>query len=126
MPQRRPIPPARKGGNPHRTPPPRKDTCTRRRRCRHCKRAKYIQRRGLCNACYESPEVRKMYPSTSPRGKRYADKYSRAPLPEPTDAPPGSPAKVAVLEERFRHGKALWHPADAPMDVESRRLGVDP
>jgi hypothetical protein len=37
---------------------------------------------------------------------------------------PGSPEKVAVLEERARLGMSLWHPLDAPMDAESRLLGV--
>ena len=43
---------------------------------------------------------------------------------EPTSAPPGSPEKVAILIERARQRRALWHPQDAPMDVESRRLGI--
>jgi hypothetical protein len=43
---------------------------------------------------------------------------------QPTDALPGSPEKVAVLEERARLGVSLWHPLDAPMDAESRLLGV--
>ena len=30
----------------------------------------------------------------------------------------------AVLEQRARLGVALWHPYDAPMDVESLALGV--
>ena len=34
----------------------------------------------------------------------------------PTQAPPGSPEKVAVLEERARLRQSLWHPEDAPMD----------
>ncbi len=33
-------------------------------------------------------------------------------LPEPTDALPGTPEKVAVLEERARRGQQLWHPLD--------------
>jgi hypothetical protein len=43
---------------------------------------------------------------------------------QPTDALPGSPEKVAVLEERARLGVSLWHPLDAPMNSESRMLGV--
>jgi hypothetical protein len=36
-----------------------------------------------------------------------------APLPEtPTDAEPGSPEKVEILEARARHRVALWHPLD--------------
>ena len=40
-----------------------------------------------------------------------------------TAAPPGSEEKVTVLEQRARLGQSLWHPMDAPMDIESRRLG---
>jgi hypothetical protein len=32
----------------------------------------------------------------------------------PTSAPPGSPEKVRVLEERAALGVSLWHPLDAP------------
>jgi hypothetical protein len=69
--------------------------------------------------------VRERYPSTSKFARRgVSDFNGRAALPAPTDAPPGSAEKVAVLEQRARLGQALWHPSDAPMDVESRRLGV--
>ena len=34
--------------------------------------------------------------------------------PTPTDAPPGSPRKLAILEERARQGNQLFHPGDAP------------
>jgi hypothetical protein len=47
------------------------------------------------------------------------------PLPDaPTEAAPGSPEKVLILMERARKRQSLWHPNDAPMDVESRMLGV--
>jgi hypothetical protein len=69
--------------------------------------------------------VRDLYPSTSKFARRgVSDFNGKAAMPEPTDAPPGSPEKVAILERRARLGQALWHPLDAPMDVESRRLGV--
>jgi hypothetical protein len=38
-------------------------------------------------------------------------------LPEPTDAPPGSEAKIKVLTERRAAGQQLWHPADARIPV---------
>jgi hypothetical protein len=31
---------------------------------------------------------------------------------------------VLVLMERARKRQGLWHPGDAPADVESRQLGV--
>lgn len=52
-----------------------------------------------------------MYPSTSKFGRRGAGSCGYA-LPEPTEALPGSPEKMAVLEERARRGLALWHPGD--------------
>jgi hypothetical protein len=42
----------------------------------------------------------------------------------PTSAVPGTEEKVAVLAERARLGLSLWHPHDAPMDRESRKLGI--
>ena len=33
-------------------------------------------------------------------------------------------SEVILVEQRARLGVALWHPLDAPMDVESLRLGV--
>ena len=42
------------------------------------------------------------------------DFYGRSVLPSgPTDAAPGSPEKVAVLEERARLLQSLFHPEDA-------------
>lgn len=37
-------------------------------------------------------------------------------LPEPTDALPGTPEKVAVLTKRLAAGQLLWHPLDANLD----------
>jgi hypothetical protein len=41
------------------------------------------------------------------------DFYGPAPLPAPTDAPPGSRRKVRVLAFRFMMGQELFHPLDA-------------
>src|SRR5262245_35331292 len=88
--------------------------------CRHCGRSKVNRPRGLCWSCYYTPGVRERYPSTSKfayRGNGAGN--GAAPLPlEPTTARPGSPEKVAVLEERARRRQALWHPLDAGMDIE--------
>ena len=94
--------------------------------CRHCGRVPPSRPRGLCWSCYYSPGVREKYPSTSKFARRgVCDFNGRAALAAaPTSAPPGSAEKVAVLEERARLGLSLWHPLDAPMDVESRKLGV--
>jgi hypothetical protein len=88
--------------------------------CRNCGRDRVNRPRGLCWTCYYTPGVREQYPSTSRFGRRGVREFNGlAALPcRPTAAPPGSPEKVAVLEERAQKGQALWHPADAPMDAE--------
>jgi hypothetical protein len=94
--------------------------------CRHCQRVPSNRPRGLCWSCYYTPGVRAKYPSTSKFARRgVGDFNGRARLAaQPTSASPGSPEKVAVLEERARLGLSLWHPLDAPMDPESHKLGV--
>jgi hypothetical protein len=83
--------------------------------CRHCQKTKSNRPRGLCWSCYYTPGVRDQYPSTSKYARRgISDFNGRIRLPdEPTDALPGTPEKVAVLEERARQGVSLWHPLDA-------------
>jgi hypothetical protein len=68
-----------------------------------------------------------MFPSTSKfarRGVGNANHRSKVP-PEPTSALPGTPEKVAVLEERARLGYSLWHPLDARLipnqELETRQ-----
>jgi hypothetical protein len=67
--------------------------------------------------------VRELYPSTSKFARRGVGDFTRkaALAAEPTDALPGTPAKVAVLEERARLGLCLWHPDDATLDRPARR-----
>jgi hypothetical protein len=93
--------------------------------CRHCNKVKSNRPRGLCWSCYYTPGVREKFPSTSKFARRgVSDFCGKARLPEPTAATPGSAEKVAILAERARLGLSLWHPLDAPMDRESRKLGV--
>lgn len=94
--------------------------------CRHCQRVRSNRPRGLCWSCYYTPGVRDLYPSTSKFARRgISDKNGVIALAaEPTSALPGSAEKVAILEQRARLGVSLWHPLDAPMDIESRKLGV--
>jgi hypothetical protein len=94
--------------------------------CRHCQRSQVNRPRGLCWSCYYSPGVRELYPSTSKFARRGVGGGNvREVLPvSPTIALPGSPEKVAILEERARLRQSLWHPADAPLDTESRKLGI--
>jgi hypothetical protein len=84
--------------------------------CRHCQKVKSNRPRGLCWSCYYTPGVREQYPSTSKFARRgVSDFNGRTRLPEPTDALPGTPEKVAVLMERARRGLSLWHPDDATL-----------
>jgi hypothetical protein len=94
--------------------------------CKHCQRVPSNRPRGLCWTCYYKPGVRELYPSTSKFARRgVEDRVGKVALPPtPTRALPGTPEKVAILEERARLRVSLWHPADAPMDAESLRLGI--
>ena len=94
-------------------------------KCRHCGKGLSSRPRGLCWSCYYTPGLRELYPSTSKFARRGIDCRGRVEPPAaPTKARPGSPEKVAILERRARLHQALWHPDDAPLDRESRLLGV--
>lgn len=89
--------------------------------CRHCGRLPAGRPRGLCWTCYQTLAIRDQYSSVSRFGRRgVLDFYGAGGLPAaPTSALPGSPEKVAVLEQRASRREALWHPNDAPFDRES-------
>ncbi|MBV9124133.1 MAG: hypothetical protein JO112_12305 [Planctomycetes bacterium] len=91
--------------------------------CRHCGRSQVNRPRGLCWSCYYTPGVRELYPSTSKFARRGIDDFNgQVPLPAaPTEALPGTPEKVAILEQRAHLRQALWHPEDAPA-ARARRL----
>jgi hypothetical protein len=82
--------------------------------CRHCHRSPVTRPRGLCRTCYYRSGVRDRFPSTSKFARQGFGLASRTPgLPSaPTIALPGTPQKVAVLEERARLHQSLWHPLD--------------
>ena len=82
--------------------------------CLHCSKRPVNRPRGLCWSCYYTPGVREQFPSTSKFARRGVGNFTgNAPLPTPTSARPGTPEKVAVLEERARMKQNLWHPLDA-------------
>lgn len=58
----------------------------------------------FCNRCYQIMINRKP--------KLYVQGFRRMP-PKPTNALPGTPAKLAVLEYRAANNYELWHPDDA-------------
>jgi hypothetical protein len=86
--------------------------------CRHCHKAPVNRPRGLCWSCYYTAGVRDLYPSTSKFARRGVGNFCgrAAPAAGPTAALPGSPEKVAILEERARLRQDLWHPRDATLD----------
>lgn len=92
--------------------------------CRHCSKSKVNRPRGLCWSCYYTPGVKEQYPSTSKYARRGVGNFSgSAPLPaSPTTAAPGSPEKLAVLEQRARLKQAIFHPADARYEGDPRPL----
>lgn len=90
--------------------------------CRHCGRGKPNRPRGLCFRCFDNLTVRSLYPSTSKYARKGAGTGNgNAPLPEPTDAAPGTPEKMAVLAARAAAGQRLWHPLDRLLPAESDR-----
>jgi hypothetical protein len=91
--------------------------------CRHCHLGRVSRPRGLCWHCYYTAGVRDHYPPTSKYSRRGVGNFcGDTPLPPlPTDAPPGSRAKVEVLMERAARHQTLWHPDDATAAGPVRR-----
>jgi hypothetical protein len=94
--------------------------------CRHCQRTAANRPRGLCWSCYYTPGLRELYPSTSKFGRRGLDDFYGEPPRPPvaTRALPGSPEKIAVLQERAMRRQGLWHPDDGPAGVERPQADV--
>ncbi len=82
--------------------------------CRHCGLKAVNRPKGLCWTCYYRPGVAALYPSTSVFARRgHANGFHQpAPPARPTDAEPGSEAKLTVLESRAARGEGLWHQGD--------------
>ena len=93
--------------------------------CKHCGRSKVNRPRGLCWVCYYLPGVRDRYESGSKYARRgVANITGNRPAPaEPTDAPPGSDAKLAILAMQAKQKVALWHPKDARYPGDPRPDG---
>lgn len=92
--------------------------------CKHCQKSKVNRPRGLCWSCYYTPGVKEMYPSTSKYARRGVGNFTgNAPVaPRPTTHAPGTPEKMAVLEERAKNKQALWHPFDAQYEGDPRPM----
>src|SRR5579871_5882294 len=84
-------------------------------KCRHCHRAKSSRPRGLCWACYYTPRIRDHYPSTSKFARRGPGNFNgiAPPADYPTDAYPGSEAKIRILMQRAGSQQSLFHPLDS-------------
>ena len=97
--------------------PTQEDGASRRAPCRHCGASRVLHRRGLCYACYFTPAIRKKYGPVSPMGNKALgfDTARQLLPPEPTDAIPGSEAKIRVLEARFAARLQMHHPDDAKL-----------
>ena len=94
--------------------------------CKHCETCNVNRPRGLCWGCYYTPGVKEMYPSSSKYARRgFGNFTGNAPVaPLPTSYAPGTPEKMAVLQERARNKQALWHPLDAKYEGDTRPLKV--
>lgn len=97
--------------------------------CRHCGVKRANRPRGLCWACYYTPEISARYPSLSKYAARYyksrGDTEEARPLPRtPTQALPGSAEKVAIMEARFVQNVDLHHPLDK-RDFEGINLDLE-
>jgi hypothetical protein len=94
------------------TAPPGRQDRTGGQTCRHCLRPCTIDRRDLCRACFRTPEVRDLYPAIDPHRLGVPDFRGPGKVPTPTDAPPGSAEKGAVMAARAESGERLFHPRD--------------
>lgn len=84
------------------------------RECRHCKHLRLWTCRGLCWTCIHTPEISQAYPSESKfsQDSGVGKFYGLGKPTTPTNALPGTPEKVAVLEARAAAGEQMWHPED--------------
>lgn len=86
--------------------------------CRHCGKVRTFRRRMLCGTCYDRPAVREAAGGGFGHGYEGRRRRPGRRLPaEPTDALPGTEAKIRVLERRAARGEQLFHPLDARLDA---------
>lgn len=92
--------------------------------------------RGLCKTCWLVPSIRSLHPVKNPLVQKQVGRTPEGVQslldPNPTDALPGSPEKVSVLEYRAQMGYSLFHPNDAgeapdtPVSFESNSSFMTP
>jgi len=95
--------------------------------CLHCDHHQASRPRGLCFACYNSPEAREIFGigdgNTSGHGARV---NNPVPPAEPCVHPVGSAERIATYSARAERGELLHHPGDSREVVEppDNRRGV--
>lgn len=86
-------------------------------KCKSCRIKCRCMAGGLCKTCYNRVEVREFYMAEANRvmyARCGVGGLNRArSMGEPTDARPGTEAKIVVLERRAEAGEVLFHPMDA-------------
>lgn len=89
-------------------------------RCKHCRHRKALrEHRGLCDHCYQTPDIRTLYPPCA--GKNSGGLGLGATpriLPKPCRWPPGHIKRQAAYRGRLRRGQLLHHPHDSFFDAE--------
>lgn len=91
-----------------RSAPPTPQRC-----CVHCGRKRACGAKQLCRACYQDPQIRDLY-----AGKGTASRLGANPPQTPTDALPGTPARVEAMARRVENREHLYHPDDARIDLD--------
>jgi len=96
--------------------------------CHQCERMQSLDNfcwsRGCltspCRECRRKQERRWRANHPSLKGLRGAGvgAYSGRDPDTPTDALPGTPEKIAVLEQRAARGVGLWHELDRPLEFD--------
>lgn len=94
----------------------------KRRLCVHCCARVVSRPRGLCWPCFHSPGVRSLYAIATNSRPGHGLGVANEVLPaSPTDARPGTPEKVAVMQARAMAGQILSHPDDATFSRPANR-----
>jgi hypothetical protein len=95
---------------------------SRRQPCVACGAPRKGCGKGLCLACFGDPAVRARFPGLYAAADPSATPdFNGTPPPPaaPTDAPPGSAAKVEALAARAAAGERLFHPLDRSDRLDS-------
>jgi hypothetical protein len=85
-------------------------------RCRHCRERPASRPLALCWGCYHTPGVRALFASSVEQGLGLT--APARPAAVPCRARPGSKERMLTYQRRLEAGEHLWHPDDAPPDLE--------